>query len=144
MVSFDTNKRYSNFRCSLNLPKRPSDKELRNKLGAAKQALQRAPGFFVDPGKVVGELADLEIRKSSDVWPLILKLLDEIDPNHYTGGRPPYKAYEKSIEGQELFAFSWASKEFSKKMYLKFALKAERFYYVSLHEDRPPKDKRGM
>jgi hypothetical protein len=119
MASFDAIKRYYNFRCRLNLPKRPSDRELRNKLGAAKQALQRAPGFFVDPGKVVGELNDLDVGKSSHVWPLILKLLDEIDSSHYSGGRPPHKAYEKSIEGQELFAFSWASKELGKKMYLK-------------------------
>lgn len=143
MVSFDTKKRYFNFRCSLNSPKRPSDKELAGKLRAAKVALQLSPGFFADPGKVVGELNDLGIGRSSEVWPLIQRLLDEIGPSDYSGGRPPYKAYEKSIEGRELFAFSWVSQELGLKMYLKFALKDNRFYYVSLHQDRPPKTKRG-
>ncbi len=103
---------------------------------------QKKDGLFANPGNVVGELNDLNIVESKEVWDLIKLLLKEIEVKDYTGGRPPQKSYEKLIEGKELFAFSWQSKFLSKKMYLKFALKGDRFIYVSLHEDRPPKERK--
>ena len=48
----------------------------------------------------------------------------------------PKKSYEKAIAGLELFAFSWWSEKLAKQMYIKFVLKNERFYYVSLHQSR--------
>jgi hypothetical protein len=123
----------------LNQPNRPSTKELSGKLSDAIQVLSDEDGLFADPGKVVWELNALGIDDSKEVWDLIRQILPEIKPEHYTGSRPPQKSYEKSIEGRELFAFSWESTYLGKKMYLKFALKNERFYYVSLHHDKPPK-----
>ena len=79
----------------------------------------------------------LNIGDSSEVWGLIQTLLHEIEPGDYIGGRPPKKSYESTIEGKELFGFSWDSVKCGKKMYLKFALKNDKFYYVSLHEDKP-------
>ena len=112
-------------------------KELTSKLSEAISALSSNEGLFADPGAAVGELNKLKTGDSSEVWPLILKLLKEIGPADYTGGKPPLKSYLKTILGRDLFAFSWFSKTLNKKMYLKFALKNERFYYVSLHEDKP-------
>lgn len=122
----------------MSTPIRPSAKELFNKLKEAKEFLSKEEGFFADPGKVVSELRALKIGDSEDVWQLISTLLDEIQPSNYSGGRPPLKSYEKSIEGKELFAFSWDSQTLGQRMYLKFAIKGDRFYYVSLHKDRPP------
>lgn len=126
----------------MNQPKRPSDKELKGKLDEAHNLLSKKEGLFANPGNVVGELYDLGIGDSKEVWDLIKPLLKEIEVKDYTGGRPPQKSYEKSIEGKELFAFSWQSQSLNKKMYLKFALKGDRFVYVSLHEDRPPKERK--
>lgn len=126
----------------MNQPKRPSDKELKGKLDEAYGLLSKNEGLFANPGNVAGELNDLDIGDSKEVWDLIKPLLKEIEAKNYTGGRPPQKSYEKSIEGKELFAFSWQSKSLNKKMYLKFALKEDRFVYVSLHEDRPPKERK--
>jgi hypothetical protein len=70
------------------------------------------------------------------LWELILGLLEEIVPDDYVGAHPPMRSYEKTIEGKELLAFSWWSKRLEKKMYIKFALKDNKFYYVSLHEDK--------
>jgi hypothetical protein len=84
----------------------------------------------------VGELYDLEIESPNQVWKLIIELLDEIFPKDYAGGRPPQTSYEKPIEDQELFAFCWNSKKLGKIMYLKFALKENRYYYVSLHRSK--------
>ena len=119
----------------LNHPLRPTIKELTAKLLEADKSLSKNEGLFADPGAAVGELNKLKIGDSGDVWALILKLLKEIGPADYTGGKPPLKSYLKTIQGRDLFAFSWFSKTLNKKMYLKFALKNDRFYYVSLHED---------
>ena len=82
----------------------------------------------------------LNILDSKDVWPLIEELLFEIEPENYVGGRPPVKAYEKTIEGLDLFAFSWESEKLSGRIYIKYALKEGKYYYVSLHDDRPPSE----
>lgn len=126
----------------MNQPKRPSIKELTGKLNEARDLLSKKEGLFANPGNVVGELNDLDIGDSKKVWDLIKSLLTELEPKDYTGGRPPLKSYEKSIEGKELFAFSWQSNFLNKKMYLKFALKGDRFVYVSLHVDNPPKERK--
>lgn len=121
--------------------KRPSDKEISKRLSEAKEFLRKCEGLFVNPSKVVGELSDLEIGDANDVWQLIRELLEEISPKHYIGARPPQKSYEKTIAGLELLAFSWWSPKLGMQMYIKFVLKNERYYYVSLHQSRSTKQK---
>ncbi len=121
----------------MNHPLRPTIKELTNKLFEAGKSLSNNEGLFADPGAAVGELNKLKIGDSSTVWLLIIMLLKEIAPRDYTGGKPPHKSYLNSIQGRDLFVFSWFSKTLNKKMYLKFALKGDLFYYVSLHGDKP-------
>jgi hypothetical protein len=115
---------------------RPSDGELDKKIKAAKAALRAQSGVYANLNKVVGELYELEIESPSQIWKLILELLDEICPKDYIGARPPQRSYEKTIENQELFAFCWNSRKLGKKMYIKFALKENRYYYVSLHRSK--------
>lgn len=116
--------------------KRPSDRELNKGLNEAKEFLKNRHGMFICPSKVVGELNDLDIGDISEVWQLIRELLEEITPKDYKGARPPQKSYEKAIAGLELLAFSWWSSKCAKQMYIKFVLKNERYYYVSLHQSR--------
>ena len=94
----------------LNQPTRPSVKELTGKLKEAQDLLCKKEGLFADPGKVVGELNALGIADSKEVWELLKTILPEIRAENYTGGKPPQKSYEKTIEGKELFAFSWECK----------------------------------
>lgn len=115
---------------------RPSNGELDKKIKEAKAALIAQNGVYVNLNKVVGELYELEIESPIQIWKLILVLLDEISPKEYVGGRPPQRSYEKAIEGHELFAFCWDSLKLGKKMYIKFALKGNRYYYVSLHRSK--------
>lgn len=115
---------------------RPSDRELYKKIEEAKTYLRGQNGLFAHPAKAVGELEALEIGDTSEVWALIQAFLEEIKPADYAGTRPPLRSYEKIIEDCELFAFSWLSKKVERKMYIKFALKNKRYYYVSLHEDK--------
>lgn len=121
------------------LDKRPSDRELFNRIIEAKDSLKNRPGLFSNPSKAVGELNDLDMGNANEVWQLIKELLEEISPKDYRGSRPPQKSYEKTITGVELLAFSWWSPKLAKKMYIKFVLKNERYYYVSLHESRSTK-----
>ncbi len=121
--------------------KRPSDRELLKRIKEAIESLKNCYGLFANFAKAVGELNDLNIGDSNDVWDLIAELLDEITPKDYAGTRPPQKSYEKTTMGKELFAFSWWSFKLKKKMYIKFALKDGRYYYVSLHESRPQTQK---
>ena len=115
---------------------RPSVRELHKRMAEAKEALGKGLGVFAIPEKAVGELNELEIGDAAEVWLLIRELLEEITENDYAGTRPPQKSYEKTIEGADLLAFSWHSSKLGKKMYLKFALKNGRYYYISLHQSR--------
>ncbi len=115
---------------------RPTDRELDRQIKAAKAALIKQNGLYANLNKATGELYDLEIESPNQVWELILELLDEICPGDYAGGKPPQKSYEKTIENRELFAFCWDSKKLRKKMYIKFALRENRYYYVSLHKSK--------
>lgn len=121
--------------------KRPSDRELTKRLSEAKEFLKNRYGLFANPSKALGELSDLDIGDANDVWQLIRELLDEISPKDYRGTRPPQKSYEKAIIGLELLAFSWWSPKFDKQMYIKFVLKNERYYYISLHQSRSTEQK---
>ncbi len=116
--------------------KRPSVRELTRKLKDAKAALRTNTGFFANVRGAGGELNDLQMVDSDDVWPLILILLKEIEPEDFVGQRPPEKSYEAKIYGLELFAFAWESERLGKRMYLKFALQEGRFYYFSLHPSK--------
>ena len=112
---------------------RPSDRELLKKLEEAKKALKTQGGVFANPAKAVGELNNLKLGDTREIWSLILDLLEEIHPKDYKGAKPPQKSYEKAIAGHDLFAFCWQSEKCEEKMYIKFALKNGLYYYVSLH-----------
>ncbi len=118
---------------------RPSNREIDKRLNEAKEALKEKHGVFANPNKAVGELMNLEINDSSEVWGLIGHLLTEIEITNYDGGYPPKKNSEPLATNCELWAFSWESKLLNKEMYLKFALKNGVFYYISLHETKYPK-----
>lgn len=115
---------------------RPTDRELLKKILEAQTYLKMFLGLFANVSKAVGELNELNIDDSNEVWGLISELLLELTPNDYIGTRPPQKSYEKTIAGVELLAFNWWSHKLKKQMYIKFALKNERYYYVSLHPSR--------
>ncbi len=118
---------------------RPSAKEIDKRLKEAKEALRNRQALFANPAKVVGELENLDIGDSEEVWELISQLICELQLTDYAGGHPPQKSYEPLIADCELWAFSWTSTVLKKQMYLKFSIKEGTFYYVSLHESKFPK-----
>lgn len=94
---------------------RPTARELYKKIAEAKTYLRERSGLFAHPAKAVGELEALDIVETKDVWELIQAFLEEIGPGDYAGTHPPVRSYEKTIEGKELFAFSWLSRKLKKE-----------------------------
>lgn len=95
--------------------KRPSNKEVNRRLKDAQEALDGGCALFSNQSKVVGELMDLDIEDSSEVWPLIRRLLNEIKIDDYEGWYPPQINYEPLGKGLELWAFCWKSSLLKKK-----------------------------
>ena len=115
--------------------KRPSHRELDGKLKQAREAASKKRIAFVEPSVILSDLLDLNflVEELSDRLP---EILSEIGPRNYQGRRPPEKSYERSILDYELFAFRWLSKVFGCRMYLKFAIKEDALWIVSLHRHR--------
>lgn len=118
---------------------RPTHREIDKRLREAQQALDQGKALFATPSKAVGELLELGIDETEQLWPLVSGLLDELSIGDYAGAKPPFRSYEPSVANCELWAFSWKSKSLGKMMYLKFAMKGGCYYYISLHESRTAK-----
>jgi hypothetical protein len=114
---------------------RPSYRELDRKLKQANQAASANRIMLLEPDIILADLLDLDYLLEGLARDLPA-LLEEIRPGDYRGQTPPKESYEKAILGSELFAFRWASKIFGCRMYLKFAVKEENLWMVSLHRDK--------
>lgn len=122
------------------MSQRPSVKEIDGKLRAARECVQSSSKrFFANALKLHSDLEELGLSSASEIWPSVLKALNEVKAKDYSGGKPPFKAEEPSVRGEECWQFVWASEAFGKTMFLRFMLKNGCFFYSSLHESRPEK-----
>lgn len=120
---------------------RPSVKELSSKLTEAKNALRSMDGFFVDERKMVSDIIELGLVRPSEIWPLVRKALEEIEPQKYSGQHPPQKSYETIVLGKDCWQFTWESNHFGKRMFLRFMLMNGHYFHSSLHESRKAEPK---
>ncbi len=127
-------------------PWRPTDKEINRKLASAREAVAQAKYSLLRPDKVYADLANLDIFTNEDLKKGLVAALEEIRSKDYAGSHPPELAYEEDIAKKELFAFSFDSKHFGRRVYLKFVelgnKKGPGLSIVSFHLDRPPVSKR--
>ncbi len=114
---------------------RPSYRELNLKLKQVREAAASKRIRLLQPDSILADLLNLDylVEDLANDLPAILQ---EVSPGDYRGQSPPKKSYEKAILGFELFAFRWDSKVFGCRMYLKFAVKGQDLWIVSLHRDR--------
>ena len=119
---------------------RPSKKELSDKLRDAREAVKAEAVFLLHQEVIAEDAIDLGYAIGSELFEVLLELLEEAKPTHYAGGRPPQKSYKDDIDGLELFPFKIENQRFECRVYLKFALKEGSLWLVSLHRDRPPKE----
>lgn len=115
---------------------RPSNREIFNKIKREKEIVAQGSIFLVDPDVIAEDAIELGYQVTN-LKSILSQLLDEIRIEHYVGARPPRKSYKPIIENCELFEFKWTCRIFGCDTYLKYCLKKEVFYLVSLHKDRP-------
>ena len=120
---------------------RPSHKELYGKLRSARQAVNDGQVALLDQLPLAADAIELGYSIALELNSVIAELLEEAKPAHYTGSRPPQRSYEQDIKGLELFAFAVESRRFRCRVYFKFAMEEGTFWLVSLHQDRPMKEK---
>jgi hypothetical protein len=114
---------------------RPSHKEINRKIKQAKEAALENRISILHPISVAADALELGLNLQN-VSNILLDLLEEITLNDYVGQYPPQRSYGHEIEGYELLAFRWLSKKLGCRVYLKFTIKGNRMWLVSLHEDR--------
>lgn len=114
---------------------RPSNKELFNKIKTGKEIVANGNIFPINQEAIAADAIELgyQIIKLQSI---LFALLEEIQLENYIGSHPPRKSYETQIEGSELFEFRWASRKMGCDVYLKYCLKNNAFYLVSLHKNR--------
>ena len=119
---------------------RPSHKELYGKIRQAKKTVAEGKVLIVEQEAVAADALELEYLIETELLDVLQELLEETNPVHYAGTRPPQRSYEREIEGLELFAFVVESLRFKCRVYFKFALAEGFFWLVSLHQDRSNKE----
>ena len=119
---------------------RPSHKELIGKLRSARQAIESGQVALLNQVSLAADAIELNYSIALELNDVLVELIEETTPAHYTGSRPPQRAYEQDIHGLELFAFTVEIKRFKCRVYFKLALAGGIFWLVSLHQDRPMKE----
>jgi hypothetical protein len=123
---------------------RPRARECQRKLRVATRRVAEGHWTPLDPMKLTSNLDDVGLFGREATRRALVGAFEEIAPADYAGKRPPEKSYEVRGKGLELFAFSWQSSAFGRRMYLKFAIdRNEEVWLASIHTDRPP-SKRGQ
>jgi len=115
--------------------KRPSHKEINRKIAQAKEALFSNQIFFVNAISLAADVLELDLTVK-EVPEVLFRLLREITPKDYAGHYPPQRSYEDEILQCELFPFKWKSSRLGCVIYLKFTVKNNQLWIISLHEDR--------
>lgn len=121
-------------------PDRPSSHEICLKVKKAIKGVQDNRYDIVNPvinGQEATELG-IDLSNAQEVEKILTEVL-KCGPKIYVGKFPPEKAYEKEIEGKELYAFRWESQLSGTETYLKIAFINDDLRIVSLHPHRERK-----
>ena len=94
--------------------KRPSYKEIDQKLRQAREASARNQISIVNPVSFAADALELDFVFEA-VADILANILREITPGDYIGSYPPQRSYENLILDCELFSFRWTSRTFGCK-----------------------------
>jgi len=114
---------------------RPSYREINQKIKQTQKAISEHRISLINPISIAADALELGFPVES-IGSVLTDMLREITPNHYVGQNPPQKSYESKIAGCELYSFRWVSRHLGCRTYLKFTIKYDQLWLVSLHEDR--------
>ena len=118
---------------------RPTARERLRKIKAAQEKIVQSDWAPAEQTKLLANFEELNLWTSEDFETALRAAIQEVKPEHYVGGYPPQRSYEKICKEAEMFAFAWDSTLFGCRMYLKFSLVRDSLYIFSFHKDRPPK-----
>ncbi len=120
------------------MAKRPSHREILGKLRVAKKAVEenRVSVVTGTQDALIFDAIDLGYDIETELIPILLTLLDQTEPEHYAGSRPPQKSYKGEITGLEIFPFKMKTDRFDCEIYYKFAMFHGDVWLISLHRDR--------
>lgn len=116
--------------------KRPTHKELSKKIKTAKKMVSEGHVRVLNRAAMVADALELGYLFEDEFSEILSELIDNTEPEHYTGTKPPQKSYEIDILGLELFAFRVKSDILDPVIYYKFCIKNNYCYVISLHKDR--------
>ena len=116
--------------------RRPSHKEITNKIKQAKRAIGNDRLLFIKQSSLVSDSLELGYLFSTEIKKILVNLLNKASPENYAGLRPPQKSYEQKIYGSELFAFRTKCDILNETIYFKFVLANDCIYLISLHKHR--------
>lgn len=113
---------------------RPSVKELTGKIRQAREKASGKQWMAADYRKLAAQFDELNCYTEEEQNQALEAALNEVQPGHYTGPRPPGKSHEEACKEAEMFAFAWESRHFACPMYVKFAFVQETLFLISLHK----------
>jgi hypothetical protein len=124
---------------------RPSHREITGKLRQARELLASPSDGYIaaDLAKLASNFYVLGLFSKEEQDEALRAAFSEVTAKHYSGKRPPERAFECAVRDEEIFTFIWQSLFFKKKMYLKFCFhdssefEGEQLFIFSLHEDQP-------
>jgi hypothetical protein len=115
---------------------RPTYKELDNKINEARNAVEQGLVNLINPEALASDALELGYSINDELISSLSSVLDETQPDHYAGKRPPALSYEHTIMTNALYAFRTKSAFFSCLVYLKFTLFENELWVVSFHKNR--------
>lgn len=97
--------------------------------------------FLIDQEVMAAEAIELGYDIGSELLDVAAELLEAASVDEYAGSRPPQRSYKDEIHGLDLFPFVLESGRLEARVYIKFALAGDSLWLVSLHKDRPVKER---
>ena len=119
--------------------KRPTHKELSNKLKQACTFVQKGQANLMNQTAMAADALELDYSIEFELFDVLNELIEHTQPTDYIGSKPPQRSYEDEISGLDLFAFVVEIKRFSQPVYYKFSISQDALWLVSLHENRENK-----
>jgi hypothetical protein len=113
---------------------RPTVKELGGKILKAREKASAKEWLAANAQKLMAQFDELDCFTDEEQNEAVEGALNEIQPQHYAGARPPDKSHEDACVGAEMFAFVWDSQHFKCRMYLKCCFVRDTLFIVSLHK----------
>jgi len=101
---------------------RPTKKELNRRLNEARRLFAQDKWAAVDFKTFRKDCFEMCLFTKNEWTEALRNAFKMVTPDNYIGRFPPEKAYNKHIEGRELFAFKYYSKRLYAGIYLKFAI----------------------